>query len=223
MSKMNGRTRKKKYAALVKRDGERCINRFCASKKRQLVVDHIDNDNSYDDLSNLQLLCRRCNFLKNWRPVDKCVNEKEISEIKTNVAKEPKFRQYVYRQVNQNITHNYKKLINGGAELTGISPVTAKRYLDKMCSKEGLCKISNGSVIIDFDHPLYTGKIESYDEMFLAWPKSERDHSWIIHRGEPHCNSEFVLNPSIRPVYNPREEDARFASLYAQLMARKVA
>ena len=63
------------YAMLVKRDGERCKNCSCTSKERQLVVDHIDNNNNNNKLDNLQLLCRRCNFFKDSRPIDKCVKQ----------------------------------------------------------------------------------------------------------------------------------------------------
>jgi len=191
---MNGRTRKKLYQVLANGDGERCKTCSVTPKERHLVIDHIDNDNRNNHPDNLQLLCRRCNFLKNWRPVDKCVNKdyEEISEIEKNRIKESEFRQYVYYQTNQNYENNPKKLINGGAEKVGISPVTAKRYLDKICSSEGLYKICNGRLVRNYDHPLYTGKIESYDGLHLHWPTSEKDHSWIIHRGKPHCNSKFV-------------------------------
>ncbi len=41
--------------------------------------------------------------------------------------------------INKKIYVKPKELINFGAELCEISTTTAKRYLDKMCSKEGLC------------------------------------------------------------------------------------
>jgi len=65
MSNMNGVTRKKLFPLIATRDGEYC--RCCGAlpDERQLVIDHKDNDNSNNNLTNLQLLCRTCNYLKN--------------------------------------------------------------------------------------------------------------------------------------------------------------
>ena len=144
---MNGPTRKKLYECVAKRDGEYCKGCGALPHERQLVLDHKDNNNANNDPTNHQLLCRRCNYLKNpRRPVDICECENEAqehtSELDESRVKEPLFRKYVLHQLNEYGNVPEKELIDSGAEVVGISPVTAKRYLDKMCSLAGLLKRS---------------------------------------------------------------------------------
>jgi len=143
VSKMNGPTRIKLNKTIAKHCGEYCRGCGALPEERQLVIDHKDNNNQYNDLNNLQLLCRRCNYLKNpRRPVDECVSECESgaqTEIQINKSKEMSFRKFVYHELNEYNKVSEHDLINVGAEDIGISPVTAKRYLDKMCSSRGVC------------------------------------------------------------------------------------
>ena len=143
MSKMNGIMRTKFYRFLVTRDGEYC--RCCGALpyECQLVVDHKDNNNSNNDPVNHQLLCRKCNYLKNpRRPVDECVSEKEIpdrpSELKTSLINKPKFKQFVYHELNERLQVPEKELLDSTSEILDMSQVTAKRYMDGMCSNAGL-------------------------------------------------------------------------------------
>jgi hypothetical protein len=73
---MNPKMRQVAYEFCVKRDGKKCTvcKRHPVAKVtdpdrevKELVVDHLDNDNSNNQPngSNWQLLCRRCNALKN--------------------------------------------------------------------------------------------------------------------------------------------------------------
>ena len=142
MSKMNGPTRKKFYDFLSNHNGEYC--RCCGNlpTEGQLVIDHRDNNNENNSQDNLQLLCRRCNYLKNpRRPVDMCVSEEESpdqSEMEVSRTKEPSFRKFVCHQISEEKSIPEQELINSGSEYSGISPVTAQRYLNKMCSKVGI-------------------------------------------------------------------------------------
>jgi len=142
VSKMNGPTRKKFYDFLSNHNGEYC--RCCGNlpTEGQLVIDHRDNNNENNSQDNLQLLCRRCNYLKNpRRPVDMCVSEEESpdqSEMEVSRTKEPSFRKFVCHQISEEKSIPEQELINSGSEYSGISPVTAKRYLNKMCSKVGI-------------------------------------------------------------------------------------
>ena len=142
MSKMNGPTRKKKYSFVSARDGEYCKSCEALSSERELVLDHKDNNNSNNALENLQLLCRKCNYLKNPRgPVDMCVSESASqipSELEVNRTKEPQFKSNIARYINEKEFWEEKDLINSCAEKLGLSPVTIKRYLDKVCSSEGI-------------------------------------------------------------------------------------
>jgi len=141
---MNGITRKKLYRFISQRDGEFCRGCGALSFERQLVVDHRDNDNRNNEPTNHQLLCRKCNYLKNpRRPVDLCVSVDESpdqSELEVNRTREPIFRKFVCHEINERTSIQELELINSGSEISGISPVTAKRYLNKMCSPLGICQ-----------------------------------------------------------------------------------
>ncbi|MBI1829731.1 MAG: HNH endonuclease [Thaumarchaeota archaeon] len=142
MSRMNGTTRKMLYSLLVRRDGEHCRHCHALASERELVIDHKDNDNNNNRLENLQLLCRKCNYLKNpRRPIDECVSVcvplEQTSEIKINKIKEPMFRNYVASTVSKFNLVSEQDLIDSSAEALGISPVTTSRYLRKLCSSEG--------------------------------------------------------------------------------------
>jgi len=145
---MNSRTRRKFYDMLVLRDGEFCKCCGLLPSEGQLVIDHRDNMNN-DHPSNLQLLCRACNYFKNPRgePVDLCVSESvidgRITEIDINRRKESLFRKEVFHMVNEYTEVPQNDIINSISEAIGISPVTAKRYLDKMCSGRGLLEKVN--------------------------------------------------------------------------------
>ncbi len=126
---------------IVRRDGECC--KFCGRSPPEvsLVIDHKDNDNRNNNLSNLQLTCRACNYKKNpRRPLDMCVNEKSNSRfdsISINQEKEPKFREYVYGEIQETGSALWDDLVDAGAEFVGVSIETTKRYMRKMISKTG--------------------------------------------------------------------------------------
>ncbi|MCV0392110.1 MAG: hypothetical protein K5790_02320 [Nitrosopumilus sp.] len=142
MSRMNGRTRKRVYFLLVKRDGEFCKRCGVSGVERQLVIDHNDNNNNHNHSENLQLLCRRCNYLKNPRPVDSvCESEShEFSELQINRTKEPQFKRLLAQEINSSKDNKIPEndIINSCAEILDLSPVTIKRYLDKVCSSAGI-------------------------------------------------------------------------------------
>jgi len=148
---MNGPMRKKLYTIIVERDGEFCRGCGKLTTEGQLVIDHKDNDNSNNILDNLQLLCRSCNYIKNPRqsPVDMCESESEsvidgtTTEIETNRRKEPIFRKFVYHLVNERDQVPLKEIIYSGSEEVGISPITANRYVEKMCSSRGVLEKVN--------------------------------------------------------------------------------
>ena len=86
VSNMSGQARKKWYKFLGKRDGEFC--KFCrrSPKEMQLVIDHKDNNNSNNNPKNFQLLCRRCNLIKNQkRSIAVCVNENDSQDNMTEL------------------------------------------------------------------------------------------------------------------------------------------
>lgn len=125
---------------IVERDGEFC--KFCGRSPPEvkLVIDHKDNDNSNNFLGNLQLACRSCNYKKNpRRPLDMCERKSDsrFDSISINQAKKPKFREYVYGELEGTGRAFWEDLVNAGAEYVGVSIETAKRYMIKMVSKVG--------------------------------------------------------------------------------------
>ena len=114
--------------------------------ERELVIDHIDNNNKNNNPSNWQFLCRSCNYIKNPRlkerePLDVCGGECDSldkeTEITINREKQPMFEEYLIQQVARNGPMKRRELVNAASERIGISQKTATRYLDKMCSYEG--------------------------------------------------------------------------------------
>ncbi|MGY5146515.1 MAG: hypothetical protein ACW9W4_00715 [Candidatus Nitrosopumilus sp. bin_7KS] len=69
--------------------------------------------------------------------MSECLNEDE-DELQKSSRLEPLFRTFVFHEINEFNEISEFQLINSGAEDIGISPVTAKRYLNKMCSNRGL-------------------------------------------------------------------------------------
>jgi len=137
--------RKIAYAHL-KKFGAYCRGCQALESEKELIIDHKDNNNSNNHPSNLQFLCRSCNYIKNPRlaerePLDVCGGvcdslDRE-TEITINREKEPKFRKYVELIVGEEKQVPQQDLINGGAEYCGCSPKTTRRYLEKLTSSEG--------------------------------------------------------------------------------------
>ncbi len=139
MSKMNGTTRKRFYMFLVKRDGEICKHCDKCPPEVNLVIDHIDNNNDNNSPSNLQLLCRRCNYLKNpRRPFDLSEREDEDeTELQKSRRIRPLIRKFILHEVNERRVLPEKELQDGGAELHSCSQQTVQRVIDSMCSPYG--------------------------------------------------------------------------------------
>jgi len=146
---MNGITRKKLYPIIASRDGEYC--RCCGALpyERQLVIDHKDNNNSNNDLNNLQLLCRTCNYQKNpARPLDLCVREDEDeTELQKSRRLRPQVRQFVFHEVSERTEVPEKELLDGGAEEFACSQETIKRIVASMCSFRGILERDTRSSI----------------------------------------------------------------------------
>ena len=146
MSNMNSRKRKTAYPYLKNMFGAYCRGCQALESERELVIDHIDNNNKNNNPSNWQFLCRSCNYIKNPRlkerePLDVCVSVSKPfntpSEIKINREKEPRFKTYAEEEVKSNVQVLEQELIYSGAEKLGLSPITADRYLKKMYSSAG--------------------------------------------------------------------------------------
>jgi len=152
VSRMNGKQGKRLHEALIKKGGNVCQNCGALGIRTQLIKDHIDNNNSNNNLENLQLLCRSCNYSKDSRKsIDMCVRSpppiSQNSSLSVNREKEPKFRKWILEELERKGAVDGAKVysecvINAGAEKVGISPETVKRYLKKMCSNAGQLETS---------------------------------------------------------------------------------
>ena len=147
MSNMNKRQHDYFYPIISKRDGEVC--KGCGklpdeTKEGFLLLDHVDNNNSNNNLTNLQLLCRRCNYLKN-PPNSKPIESREKSpEMKANLRMEPYFRNWLHGLILLNHKWLLEDVIDAGAEKTESSTETIKRYVRKCVSSEGMYEIVEG-------------------------------------------------------------------------------
>jgi len=147
MSNMNSRKRKIAYPYLKNEFGAYCQMCQALESERELIIDHIDNNNRNNNPSNWQFLCYTCNYIKNPRlkerkePLDVCGGVYDSlyreTEITINREKEPKFRKYVELIVGEEKQVPQQDLINGGAEMFECSQKTTRRYLEKLTSSEG--------------------------------------------------------------------------------------
>lgn len=142
---MNKDTHDKLYPLIIDRDGEFC--RGCGklsfeTKESKLLIDHKDNDSSNNILSNLQLLCRSCNYFKNPKEDLSEIEERELSpEMKKNEVMEKEFRRWIFGYVSENLTILVEDAIYSGAEIIQGSPESTRRYIKKMRSKAGMYEI----------------------------------------------------------------------------------
>lgn len=120
-----------------------------SSSEKKLVVFNDRNciKNTHDE-SPRMLLCIDCFLLKSLSIL--CVSESEkiiakqteTTELRQNRKKENRFRLCVYEILQKSKDKRWEEndLISSGAEVTDISPTTARRHLDKMCSSKGVLR-----------------------------------------------------------------------------------
>ena len=118
-----------------------------------LYIDHIDNDNSHNELKNLQLLCPSCNRIKNIKKSENIPERAYTPEMALNRAVESKWRNWVADQVQKTKEITIDEAINGGAERFAISPETAKKYVRKILSEQGDEVICQNSIVNKNDIP----------------------------------------------------------------------
>ena len=159
LSVMNKRDRDKFYRILAERDGEVCNICKTPASKKQLIVDHKNNNKRDNRLENLQLLCRKCNYLKNPRkkPVDfvcvsVCEERAPPPEMQANRRMEPLFRQWLFKKWMVNKSIRKDEAITAGAEHIGASTETTRRYVAKMTSSEGNYAIRKDALGYEYIH-----------------------------------------------------------------------
>jgi hypothetical protein len=157
MSNMNSKQRAQFYPIIAARDGEECIACKNPGTKKTLIIDHWDDDNGNNAISNLHFLCRRCNARKSLskkRTVTQgdhsTLKEKEREEERENTrmqifkksqACEPKFRSYLFGEVVAAGRTLMREVLDSGAEYVGCSQQTIRRYLMKLTSRNGMYEL----------------------------------------------------------------------------------
>ena len=119
----------------------------------QLVIDNIDNSGDHSWLTNLQLLCRSCNNIKDPRGrVDPEPSRREnrttlTASEQTNERAEGAFRGWVCR-ILADVGHPmpWGDLVDAGAEKFRVNTVTTDRYLHKLTSFIGSLREHRGLV-----------------------------------------------------------------------------
>lgn len=150
--RLNWRLRNRLYAKLLKVKGKRCWN--CGNTRKPLEVDDIDNDGDYITPGKQQLLCHKCNILKNPRgkgrfnparslSTDEVEPKRTVSaEYDTNRKAEPCFISWLTGMVRERGKISVRDAKNAGAEFVSqkvisISQQTIARYIDKVTSFHG--------------------------------------------------------------------------------------
>jgi hypothetical protein len=147
------------YRYLVIRDGEQCAE--CGqlpTTQNALDIDHADGDPQNNHPDNLRLLCRACNTTlgnkarpssakrererKEGKPATRIIKEdagyrQGSPEMKANLLYEVSFRRWIMSKVCSQGGYSKQEAINEGAELIGCSPLTTRRYLEKLTSNAG--------------------------------------------------------------------------------------
>jgi hypothetical protein len=120
--------------------GKTRIQLIKAGLSPNLVIDHKNNNNNDNRLSNLQFLCHSCNTRKNHPSIEEPQQRVMTPEMALGRAYEKRFRRWVSGLIqtpDNNGLLAYDFLVHSGAEHIGCSPETIKRYLKKMTSKAG--------------------------------------------------------------------------------------
>lgn len=108
-------------------------------------IDHINGDPGDNHPDNLRGVHKSCNIrqrnLQRNVPADSVnerVSKEESAEIEINRDAEPRYRKWLFERVGRPEPLYSGEAIYGGAEFVGISPVTARRYLGKATSPQGV-------------------------------------------------------------------------------------
>lgn len=148
-------------------DGRLFHNPRCkkSGDESRLILDHVDNNAENNDPYNWQALCRSCNTMKNPRGKGKrgqrvkkrladCHKMHSTEREKVEDGPKPssqeyeqskkckgKFRSWIVNKVFDEGRVSRDEAINSGAEHSGCEQQAIIRYLEKLCSDEGILKV----------------------------------------------------------------------------------
>jgi len=165
VKRLSFNTRLWAYRYLVALDGEFC--QVCGKIPTALFgleIDHIDGNPNNWKPENLRLLCKNCNVslgnksrtrvpaererereIIDGKPATRIAKEdanyrQGSPEMKANLLFEVTFRRWLLGEINTGEAISKQEAIQSGAELVGCSPLTTRRYLEKLTCKAGCLK-----------------------------------------------------------------------------------
>jgi hypothetical protein len=103
-------------------------------------IDHINGDPSDNNPENLRGVHASCNRRRQRGKTtdsDFGREREDSAEIEINRDAEPRYRKWLFERTGKPSPLYAQEAIYGGAEVIGISPVTARRYLGKATSPQG--------------------------------------------------------------------------------------
>jgi hypothetical protein len=134
------------YLIVAQRDGEFC--KICSSTKSEKELKLSSKTSDETHVEDLYLICTEC-FVKK-QLYELCVSESKktkiceefVTELQVNRRKEMRFRLNVFQRLSESEKARVEErdLVNSVSEEIGISQITGRRYLDKMCSSAGVLK-----------------------------------------------------------------------------------
>jgi len=161
-SRLNSRELKEIRIKLAAQDGVKCKNCDKNIPLEKLVVDHIDSNYLNNSWDNLQLLCQKCNIIKDPpyrdnKDVDNfslganpSLREYEGEYLSVypavgshsypvwkNLKSEPAFKAWLENMMIIHLVIQVDIVINDGANIAECSTKTTKSYLDKLIYQTG--------------------------------------------------------------------------------------
>jgi len=178
MGNMNKHTHDILYPQVIKHQGaEICNNHDCPNhkkkswifggKKLELVIDHIDNNNSNNSLENLQLICRSCNTKKNHPRTTEPTTRNAPPEFIAGKKNIKKFTKYIYGRLEEpeaNGAVNYKDVVDDASNFIECTQQSVRNYIEKLKSKR---------------HGLITTE-DRNGELYVVW-KNDDEMDEVMH------------------------------------------
>lgn len=109
-------------------------------------IDHVNGDPSDNHPDNLRGVHKSCNIRQRNLAVgisteserERAREKEDSAEIEINRDAEPRYRKWLFERSAKPEPLYTGEAIYGGAEIVGISPITARRYLGKVTSPQGI-------------------------------------------------------------------------------------
>jgi hypothetical protein len=222
MGRMNKRMRDERYRLLVLRDGEYCYITGVPGNLDSLVIDHLDNNPENNHLSNLILVTRSINHIKNPRCRGKkailhstvCVSDgtqlhdsvrATSMEFLKNLTSEPAFKSYLFREMVRQGSVRYMVALDEGAVAARCSQETIKRYIRKEVTSDRPYELKTdpetNDLLIQF-----RSKWRIIHRQYVKRRKHEQQHrNWTMNSVKK--LKQILDQPGVKPPELSRQKD----------------